>query len=129
MASESSHYLADKQLNAAYRNVAFTPPTTVYVALNTSDPTRAGNDTEVTLGNGYARLALVMDAASLGASANSAILSWTAAGAAFGTITHISVWDASTVGNMLSSSPVDTPETVADLNIYEIAIGALTLAY
>lgn len=114
MASETSHYLANKQIDNNLRGIQFTTPGIVYLALNTSNPTRAGNDTEVTVGNGYARVAVEFDTGVDGDTENSNLETWTASGAAFGTITHTSVWDAASSGNMLYSTPLDTPKVVGD---------------
>lgn len=52
--AEMSNYLENALLNAVLRNTSYTSPSTVFVALYTSDPTDAGSGTEVS-GGSYAR--------------------------------------------------------------------------
>ena len=53
--SELSNYLEQKLLDHIYNEVAYSVPTTIYVALYTDDPTDADVGTEVT-GGSYARV-------------------------------------------------------------------------
>jgi hypothetical protein len=71
--AEMSNYLENALINATLRNTSYTPPTTVYVALFTSDPTDAGSGTEVsTAGTSYARQSATFGAPSNGASVTTA---------------------------------------------------------
>ncbi len=54
--AEMSNYLENALINATLRNTSYTSPTTVYVALYTSDPTDADSGTECS-GTSYARQA------------------------------------------------------------------------
>ena len=79
-----------------------TRPTAWYVALYTSAPTDAGGGTEVS-GGGYARKAVTFAAATSGAgtTSNTVDVTWTASGAAFGTVVAIGIFDALSSGNLL----------------------------
>ena len=46
--AEMSNYLENALINATLRNTSYTTPTTVYVALYTSDPTDADRDRKST---------------------------------------------------------------------------------
>jgi hypothetical protein len=107
---------------------AVTRPTAWYIALYTSAPTDAVGGTEVAVG-AYARKTVAFNAATsgTGVTANSAIVSWTAVGAAYGTITHIGILDASTAGNLLWAGALSVSKAVADGDTIQFSAGNLTL--
>lgn len=123
--SSFSDYLENAVLNHVFRNTALTAPTTVYLALFTAAPSDAGGGTEVT-GGGYARQSIAFGAPSGGVIQNSAAKTFTAAGAAYGTVTHIGIFDAASAGNMLAWAPI-TSAAVADGDSITFAIGAIQL--
>lgn len=98
--SAFSNYLENAIVNATLRNTTYTSPTTVYVALFTTDPTDAGSGTEVS-GGSYARQSCAFDAPSNGATANTSTITFPVATANWGTVTHFGIYDASTSGNLL----------------------------
>lgn len=101
---------------------------TVYLALFTANPTDAGGGTEVT-GGGYARVVCAFDAAASRATANTALESFTASGANYGTVTGIAIMSASSGGNMLWWDALDTPRTVNDGDVLEFAAGSIDIAF
>lgn len=124
--SEMSNYLENALVNATLRNTSYTSPTTVYVGLFTTDPTDAGTGTEVA-GGSYARTAVTFGAPSNGVSSNSADVTFPTATGSWGTITHIGIHDASTTGNLLYHTPLDTSKTIASGDIFRISSGNLTV--
>lgn len=103
----------------------YTFPTTIYLALMTDAPTDAGGGTEVSY-TGYARQAVagsltVWEATQTGTAASSgtdgvtfnrnAILFPVATSTA-ATITHLAVYDALTVGNLLWWKSLNTPVSI-----------------
>lgn len=107
---------------------AVTRPTAWFVALYTAAPSDPGGGTEVT-GGGYSRKAVTFNEASTpgGTTSNSNIVSWTAAGASYGTVTHVGIFDASTGGNPLWQGSLSASKTVADGDTIQFAAGNLTL--
>jgi hypothetical protein len=124
--AEFSNYLEDALINATLRNTAYTSPTTVYVSLYTSDPTDADSGTEVS-GGSYARTSVTFDAPSNGVTQNSADVTFPTATASWGTVSHIGVHDASTSGNLLFHTPLDTAKTIDSGDIFKIETGNLTV--
>jgi len=123
-----SNYAELKVLDHLFRNTAYTSPS-AYMGLFTSDPTDAGTGTEVS-GNGYARVQIdnKMAAAASGAiSSNSDITFPTASGGAFGTITHIGIFDASSSGNLLAHGALTASKTISDGDTFQINSGSLTI--
>jgi len=126
--AEFSNYLENALINAVLRNTSYTSPATVYVSLYTSDPTDADSGTEVsTSGTGYARTAVTFGAPSNGVSTNSADVTFPTATASWGTVTHIGIHDASTSGNLLFHTPLDTSKTIDSGDIFKITTGNLSV--
>lgn len=121
-----SNYLENALINVTLRATTYTAPTTVYVGLYTSDPTDAGSGTEVT-GGSYVRKSATFAAPSNGVSTTSADITFDQATASWGTIGWIGILDASTTGNLLYHTPLDTSKTIDTGDIFKIAAGSLTV--
>jgi hypothetical protein len=124
--AEMSNYLENALINATLRNTGYTSPTTVYVGLYTSDPTDAGSGTEVS-GGSYTRTAVTMGAPSGGVSTNSAAVEFPQATGSWGTVGWIGILDASTSGNLLYHTALDTAKTIDSGDIFKIATGSLSV--
>ena len=121
-----SNYLENALINVTLRATAYTAPTTVYVALFTTDPTDAGTGTEVS-GGAYARTAVTFAAPSNGVSLNSADVTFPTCTLAWGTVTQIGIRDASTGGNLLYHTPLDASKTIDLGDIFKITTGNLSV--
>ena len=124
--SEMSNYLENALINVTLRGTAFTAPTTIYVALFTTDPTDAGSGTQVT-GGSYARTAVTFGAPSDGVSLSNADCTFPQATASWGTVSHIGLYDALTTGNLLYHTPLDVSKTIDTGDIFKIASGSLSV--
>jgi len=124
--AEMSNYLENALINVTLRATAFTAPTTVYVALYTTDPTDADTGTECS-GTSYARQSVTFGAPSNGVSTNSAAVEFPQAGGSWGTITHIGIRDALTTGNLLYHTPLDASKTIATGDVFRIATSSLSV--
>ena len=124
--AEFSNYLENALINATLRATTYTSPASVYVSLYTTDPTDADTGTEVS-GGSYARTAVTMGAPSNGVSTNSADVTFPTATASWGTVTHIGIHDASTAGNLLFHTPLDTSKTIDSGDIFKITSGNLSV--
>jgi hypothetical protein len=124
--AEMSNFLENALVNATLRNTTYTSPATVYVALFTTDPTDAASGTEVT-GGSYARTSVAFAAPSNGASASSADCTFPTCTSTWGTVSHIGIFDASTAGNLLYHTPLDSSKLIETGDIFKIASGSLTV--
>jgi hypothetical protein len=124
--AEFSNFLENALINATLRATTYTSPATVYVSLYTTDPTDADSGTEVS-GGSYARTSAAFDAPSNGVTQNSADVTFPTATAGWGTVTHIGLHDASTSGNLLFHTPLDTSKTIDSGDIFKIETGNLTV--
>jgi hypothetical protein len=124
--AEMSNYLENALVNATLRNTSYTSPTTVYVAIYTTDPTDADTGTEVS-GNGYARQSVTFSAPSNGATSNSSAVEFPQATGSWGTVAYIGLRDASSGGNLLYHTALDASKTIATGDVFRISAGSLTV--
>lgn len=124
--SQISDYLENALINATLRATSFTSPTTIYVALYSSNPTDADTGTEI-FGGSYARQSVTFSAPSNGATSNNAAVEFPQATADWGTVAYVGLRDASTGGNLLYHAPLTTSKTIATGDIFRIASGSLTV--
>ena len=101
--------------------------TTAYVSLHTADPVDTGAN-EVS-GGGYARqtVAFANTGANPTVAANSAVVSFPVASAAWGTVAFFGVWDAATAGNFRGAGVLATPRPVSMGDTTRFLVGALTI--
>jgi hypothetical protein len=124
--AEFSNYLENAIINAVLRNTSYTSPATVYVGLFTDDPTDADAGTEVS-GGSYARVSVTFDAPTNGVTTNSADVTFPTATAGWGEVTHVGLYDASTGGNLLFHTGLDTAKTIDSGDIFKITTGNLSV--
>lgn len=114
--------LANKWLDML-GGTAFTAPSATYVKLHTGDPGSAGTanaSVETT------RKQITWSAAGSGSKSMSGTLSWTSWSVGTETISHISIWDNSTAGNVLWTGQLSSNKTVNNGDTLNIT--ALTAA-
>lgn len=104
---------------------AFTAPSNTYVQLHTGDPGSAGTANVVS--PDPTRKLITWSAAASGSKAMSGTLSWTSWASGTETLTHISVWDASSAGNFLFSGALGTSRTVNDGDTFNLT--SLSIAF
>lgn len=126
--AEMSNFLENELYDHVLRNAAYTSPANIYVSLHTADPTDAGTGTEVS-GGSYARTAVTMGAPTNGSGTNSADVQFPQATGDWGSVSHIAIWDATTAGNMLFHTPLDTTKNITTGDVFKIAAGSLTVTF
>lgn len=124
--AEMSNFLENALINGTIRGTTFTAPTTIFVALYTTDPTDADTGTEVS-GGSYSRQAVTFAAPSNGVSASNADVNFPEATAPYGTVAFIGLRDAISGGNLLYHSPLDVSKTIETGDIFKIGTGNLTV--
>jgi hypothetical protein len=118
-----SNYAENKILEHTTGKTAWTMPTTVYVKLHTGDPGEAATSNAATEAT---RKSAAWATASSGSIATSATLEWTNV-AATETITHWSLWDASTAGNALWTGALSSSAAVTAGDTFQITSLTLSL--
>jgi|SRR5690349_3884234 len=112
------------QILEIYRNVAPTLVATPFIQLHTGDPGAAGT-ANVSVGS-TTRNAAVWNAASGGSMTISSLGAWTNGGTSE-TITHISIWTASSAGTFKQSGALTASQAWVSTNT--LTLTTLTLAY
>lgn len=120
-----SNYAENLLLKWLLTTGSVTRPTAWYIALHTADPTDAGTGTEVS-GGSYTRMAATFGEPASGTTANNATITFPTASASWGTLTHLSIWDASTAGNMLMSAPLTASAAIGSGTTYSLTAGNIT---
>lgn len=127
-----SSYAERKVLDLLFKNTSFTAPE-AYIGLFTTDPTDSASGTEAS-GSGYARIRIDNKMSSATANSDnsqitnsSAITFAAASGGAFGTITHIGIFDASSSGNLLAHGALAASKTIADGDVFQINASGLVI--
>lgn len=120
-----SNYLETKILDHVFGGTAYTAPSTLYVALYTAAPGEAGGGTELS-GSGYARQTAAFTTSG-NTTSNSAAIEFPTATAAWGTITHVGVFDASTAGNLLVYTALTASKTIDSGDVLRIPTGDLDI--
>jgi hypothetical protein len=121
-----SNYAAHKLLDHLLKTASFTVPSNIYVAFSTANPTDSGGSIAEPSGNNYSRTVLNgWDAASGGASSNSADFEGPVASGSWGTITHFALFDASSSGNMLGYGALNASRSITVAIFPEFLAGEL----
>lgn len=121
-------HLEDKLRDHVLRNVAYTSPATVYLALFTTATTDAGGGTEV-VGGSYARQAVAFTAGAAGSGAADNTAAETFVNMPAATVTHAALFDAVSGGNMLLHAALTTPKTVAAGDTLTFAAGDIDAVF
>lgn len=117
MANGKSDYLEGKVLDHLFGIASFTVPGTVYVGLHKGDPTDTGSSGTEVSGGSYARQSITNDATgwsrSVSTVSNDNAVTFPTPTADWATsgneVTHVTVWDASSAGNLLYSAELTAP--------------------
>lgn len=123
----ASDFLELKILEHTLGITAYTQPSTVYLALFTTDPTDAGTGTEVS-GGGYARQSISWNTPASGATTNSADVTFPQATGNYGTVTHIGIFDASSAGNLLYHGALSASKSVETNDTFLVEAGDLSIS-
>jgi len=134
--SAASDYLEDKLLDHVLTSTGYASPNaSLYLALFTSsgglENNTAGSQTEIsTSGSAYARQSIAFGSASSGSSSNSATVTFPAATANWGTVSHVAITDNSTAGsgNILFYGAVTTSKTIESGDTFQVSSGNLTIS-
>ena len=120
-----SNYLETNVLGHVFGGSAYTAPTTLYLALFTSNPDEDGSGTEVT-GGAYARQTVAFTVSGNTAS-NTAAVEYATATASFGTVSHVGVYDALTSGNLMAYAALTSSKAIDIGDVFRVPTGDLDI--
>jgi len=123
-----SDYLEDKVLDHVFGGNAFTAPSTLYVALYTVAPSDTGGGTEVS-GGAYARQTgtFTVSGTNPTTASNTAAIEYPTATANYGTVVAVGILDASSGGNLLAYSTLDSSKVVSSGDVFRFNAGDLDI--
>tara|TARA_R100001163_G_scaffold27038_1_gene21963 strand:- start:4380 stop:4772 length:393 start_codon:yes stop_codon:yes gene_type:complete len=123
-----SDYLEDKVLEHVFGGNAFTAPSTLYVALYTVAPSDTGGGTEVS-GGAYARQTgtFTVSGTNPTTASNTAAIEYPTATADYGTVVAVGILDASSSGNLLAYSTLDSSKVVSSGDVFRFNAGDLDI--
>jgi len=144
MANNMTNYLENALVDALFRNIPYTIPTVLYIALFRNLPGEAGNQSSEPSGNNYARVSVASSATtwsatngrsstnspSTGSSAvtfNLTDIVFPPASGSWGQIKSIGILDSPTGGHMLWYGNLDVPRTIGDSDVFKITAGDLSI--
>jgi hypothetical protein len=106
-----SNYLANKLISATVRNLSYTTPEKVYLALYKTDPTKNNNGIEVT-GDSYTRPEVTFAVPSDGVSQNSALVTYAVATTNWGDVGWVGIMDSQEDGNLLYFTELENHKNI-----------------
>ena len=124
----ASDFLELKLLDHALATTAYTAPGNVYVGLHTGSPGDDDAGSNEISGSGYTRKVAAFAAAASGSASTNATITFDAATGTWGTITHISLYDATTSGNLMFHGAVTTSKQIEIGDTFQISSGNLTIS-
>ena len=122
-----SNYLETELLDHVFTNSAYTAPSTLYLALFTSNPADDASGTEVSAsGTAYARQTVTFTVSGNTATTSAAV-EFPTATASFGTVTHVAVYDASTAGNLIAYAALTSSKAIDTGDVFRVPAGDLDI--
>jgi hypothetical protein len=125
--ADLSNYLENawaNTLRGGGAGTSFTAPAALYVKLHTGDP---GEDATLNASAETDRMEIQFGASADGVITSTTAQEWAAWDAGAETISHVSVWDASTAGNPVAKGALTASKAVANSDTFRLPIGDVTL--
>ena len=123
-----SDYLEDKVLEHVFRGNALTAPSSLHVALFTSEQSDTGGGTEVS-GGSYARQTATFNVSGTNptTATNAAAVEYPTATADYGTVVAVGIFDASSSGNLLAYANLTASKTVSSGDVFRFDAGDIDI--
>ena len=123
-----TNYLANRLIKCTVGDNTFTAPDKVYLALYTSDPTKAGLSTGEVNQASYNRQEVTFNINGVdGETTNANQVDWNTATSNWGNVGWISIMDAPSSGFMLYFKALDNPKEILSGDQFKIDAGKLSL--
>ncbi len=130
MAESLTQYSQKALLDHLLGIAAFTMPTEIWLCAFTADPGETGSFADEVDASGYGRIEItgLMSATNLGTgiSSNEDAVTYDAALADWGAVSHMGIADAETGGNLLVKNAMGSTRTINTGDVLDFAVGAIT---
>lgn len=119
-----STYLRNKIQDYLFRGVAFTPPTTYYVAISKTKPNIDGSGVTEPVGGNYARVAVTKNTSSFSAPSNGTVLNankimFNESTSDWGVYKYYAIYDSLSGGNLLWGGLLSRSRTIeAEMQLF-----------
>ena len=121
-----TNYLETEILDHVFAGAAYSAPATLYIGLFTAiSDGEAGSVTEVS-GDAYARQTMAFTTSG-DTTSNNAAVEFPTAGASWGTITHVGIFDASTSGNLMVYATLTASKAITTGDVFRVPSGDLDI--
>jgi hypothetical protein len=124
-------YLEDALLDHAFMKTALSQASNLYVGLSTADPTDDASGLAEPSGGSYARVSTAAadwNASSSGTIDNANDITFPAATASWGTVTHFIISDAATAGNYYAHGALTASKTIDNGDTAKFTAGDLDIS-
>ena len=121
-----SDWFEQETLDWQWTTSSVTRPTGWYVALHTSAPSDASGATGELSGSGYSRQAATLSR-SASTVTNASDITFGPATGSWGSVTHFSIWSASSGGNFLAWNSLSSARSVGSGDSAKFSASALTI--
>ena len=122
-----TNYLADRLIQATVRDIAWTTPNKVYLALYKTDPTKAGYSAGEVSAPSYNRQEITFTAPLDGVSRNASQIDFSTATSNWGNVGWVSIMDKESGGFMLYFAGLNDPKTILSGDQFKIDAGKINL--
>ena len=128
-----AYFQSNRNLDFQFGNQSYSVPTTHYFGLSTTPVNDDGTGATEPVGNGYAREGATNDKttwsnASNGSLTNQVEIAFNESTGAWGTITHVLVYDALTSGNVLYFATLTSSRVVQNATTVKFDVGSITVS-
>ena len=106
-----SHYLENKLISATVRNLSYSTPEKVYLALYKTNPTKRDIGIEVT-GDSYTRPNVTFAEPANGVTQNPSQITYAVATTNWGDVGWVGIMDSKEEGNLLYFTELDNPKNI-----------------
>ena len=106
-----SHYLENKLISATVRNVSYSTPEKVYLALFKTNPTKDSTGIEVT-GASYTRPEVTFAVPADGVSQNPSQITYAVATTNWGDVSYVGIMDSQEEGNLLYFTELENHKNI-----------------
>jgi len=128
-----SIYSENAWLNHVLKVSVWTPPTDIYLALHTADPTEDGSGAECANANNYSRTvcsSMFTTPAATRIISNDGLITCATASGTWGTVTSWGIWDSGTwgAGNLIAFGDFAVSKAVGNGQTPKVAIGEIDIS-
>ena len=122
-----TNYLANRLVKATVGSVSYTAPDKVFLALYTTDPTKAGLSSGEVVAPSYTRKEITFSEPVDGVATNASQIDFASATTNWGSVGWVAVLDSASSGFMLYFTALDAPKNILTGDQFKVDVNRLQL--